>query len=110
VAARYVDSAGQGDALSRAGVDQTEDHIVHSSVWKQVEALLLPKEAMAGGRPITPLHAGHVGLLCTAGLFNGVFGQGDERQIARWRSAKSVTVFEVEEKYSGQRKPDREAE
>ncbi|HET9101547.1 MAG TPA: DUF6094 domain-containing protein [Acidobacteriaceae bacterium] len=79
-------------------LDQIEDLIVHSSAWKQVEALLLPKEEMAGGRPITPLHAGHVGLLCTAGLLNGVFGQSDDRHIARWRSVKSVTVFEVEEK------------
>jgi hypothetical protein len=79
-------------------LDQIEDLIVHSSAWKQVEALLLPKEEMAGGQPITPLHAGHVGLLCTAGLLNGVFGQGDERHIARWRSVKSVTVFEVKEK------------
>jgi hypothetical protein len=35
-------------------LDQIEDLIVHSSAWKQVEALLLPKEEMAGGRPITP--------------------------------------------------------
>ena len=40
----------------------------------------------------------HVGLLCTAGLLNDVFGQGDERHIARWRSVKSVTAFEVKEK------------
>jgi hypothetical protein len=79
-------------------LDQIEDLITHSSAWKQVEALLLPREEMAGGRPITPLHAGHVGLLCTAGLLNGVFGQGDERHIARWRSVKSVTVFEIKEK------------
>jgi hypothetical protein len=44
-------------------LDQIDDLIVSSSAWKQVEALLLPKEEMAGGRPITPLHAGHVGLL-----------------------------------------------
>jgi hypothetical protein len=79
-------------------LDQIEDLIVSSSAWKQVEVLLLPKEAMAGGRPITPLHAGRVGLLCTAGLLNGVFGHGEERHIARWRSVKSVTVFEVKEK------------
>ena len=79
-------------------LDQIEDLVVSSSAWKQVEALLLPKEETAGGRPITPLHAGHVGLLCTAGLLNGVFGQGDDRHIARWRSVKSVTVFEVKEK------------
>jgi hypothetical protein len=49
------------------------------------------------GRPITPLHAGHVGLLCTAGLLNGVFGEGSQRHIARWRTVKTVTVFEVKE-------------
>ena len=37
-----------------------------------------------------------VGLLCTAGLLNGVFGEGENRQIARWRSVKHVTTF-VEE-------------
>ena len=79
-------------------LDQIEDLIVNSSAWKQVEALLLPKEEMAGGRPITPLHVGHVGLLCTAGLLNGVFGHGEERHIARWHSVKSVTVFEVKER------------
>jgi 16S rRNA G966 N2-methylase RsmD len=79
-------------------LDQVEDLIGKSSAWKQAETLLVPKEEMAGGRPITPLHAGHVGLLCTAGLLNGVFGHGDERHIARWRSVKSVTVFEVKEK------------
>jgi hypothetical protein len=78
-------------------LDQIEDFLVSSSAWKQVEALLLPKEETAGGRPITPLHAGHVGLLCTAGLLNGVFGEGSDRHIARWTSVKSVTVFEVEE-------------
>src|SRR6202000_757945 len=78
-------------------LDQIEDLIVHSSAWKQVEGLLLPKEEMAGGRPITPLHGGHVGLLCTAGLLNGVFGQGEERHIARWRSVKHVTEFAEED-------------
>jgi hypothetical protein len=62
-----------------------------------VETFLLPKEEITGGRPITPLHAGHVGLLCTAGLLNGVFGEGSERHIARWRTVKTVTVFEVKE-------------
>jgi hypothetical protein len=52
---------------------------------------------MAGGRPIAPLHGGHVGLLCTAGLLNDVFGQGADRHIARWRSVKHVTTFEVKE-------------
>src|SRR5580658_8884539 len=72
-------------ALSYRGLplDHLEDLVVRSPRWKKVEGLLLPKEEMAGGRPITPLHGGHVGLLCTVSLLNGVFGQGNERHRAR---------------------------
>jgi len=74
-----------------------EDLLSHSGAWKQAAQVLLPNEDMAIGRPITPLHGGHVGLLCIAGLLNGVFGQGEERHIARWRSVKHVTEFEEED-------------
>jgi hypothetical protein len=77
--------------------DTIEDLIPQSPVWKQVAPLLLPKEEMASGRPITPLHAGHVGLLCTAGLLNGVFGDGADRHIARWRSIKHTTTTKEKE-------------
>jgi len=76
--------------------DLLEDLLPHSSAWRQAMPFLAPREDVATGRPITPLHGGHVGLLCTAGLLNGVFGQGDDRHIARWRSVKHVTTF-VEE-------------
>jgi hypothetical protein len=62
-------------------LDQVEDVVLASSTWKQVAPFLLPREQVQTGRPITPLHAGHVGLLCTAGLLNDVFGQGSERHI-----------------------------
>lgn len=78
-------------------LDEIEDVVAVSSVWKQVESFLLPRNEHAVGKPITPLHAGHVGLLCTAGLVNGVFGQGRERHIARWTSVKTETVYVVEE-------------
>jgi hypothetical protein len=45
-------------------LDEIEDLILASPAWKQSAKFLLPKEEMAAGRPITPLHAGHVGLLC----------------------------------------------
>ena len=77
--------------------DLLEDLLPHSGAWRQVGPLLMPNEDIATGRPITPLHGGHVGLLCTAGLLNGVFGQGDDRHIARWRSVKHVTTFVEEE-------------
>jgi hypothetical protein len=77
--------------------DAIEDLIRHSPAWKQVASFLLPKEEMASGQPITPLHAGHVGLLCTAGLLNGVFGEGADRHIARWRSVKYTTITKEKE-------------
>src|ERR1700733_6928458 len=77
--------------------DLLEDLLPHSGAWRQAAPLLMPHEDVATGRPITPLHGGHVGLLCTAGLLNGVFGQGDDRHIARWRSVKHVTTFVEQE-------------
>jgi len=85
-------------ALSYRGLpyDLLEDLLPQSGAWKQTLPFLMPREDVATGRPITPLHGGHVGLLCTAGLLNGVFGQDEDRHIARWRSVKHVTTF-VEE-------------
>ena len=77
--------------------DLIEDLLPHSPAWKQVAPLLLPSDDVATGRPITPLHGGHAGLLCTAGLLNGVFGEGEDRHIARWRSVKHVTTFVEQE-------------
>ena len=57
----------------------------------------MPHEDVATGRPITPLHGGHVGLLCTAGMLNGVFGEGEARHIAHWRSVKFTDHWEEEE-------------
>ena len=73
--------------------DILEDLLPLSGAWRQAAPLLMPRDDVATGRPITPLHGGHVGLLCTAGLLNGVFGEGENRHIARWRSVKHVTTF-----------------
>ena len=78
-------------------LDRLEDLATDSSAWKKVISFLLPKEETAVGRPIIPLHGGHVGLLCTAGLLNGVFGIGKDRHIARWRTVKYVTTFKVKD-------------
>jgi hypothetical protein len=82
--------------------DLLEGLLPHSSAWRQAGPHLMPNEGVATGRPITPLHGGHAGLRCTAGLLNGVFGQGDDRHIARCRSIKHVTTF-VEEEEGGRR-------
>lgn len=98
VCARYTAPASGPVEMGYRGLpyDLLEDLLPHSGAWRQAAPLLLPHDDIATGRPITPLHGGHVGLLCTAGLLNGVFGDGDDRHIARWRSVKHVTTF-VEE-------------
>src|SRR5258708_35635065 len=67
-----------------------------SAAFRQVSLGLLDTGESVRGRTITPLHGGHVGRLCTAGLLDGVFGEGDERHIARWRSIKYVDHWEEE--------------
>jgi hypothetical protein len=93
--APYTVPASGEAALSYRGLpyDSLEDLLPESGAWRQTVPFLIPHEDVATGRPITPLHGGHVGLLCTAGLLNGVFGDGEERHIARWRSVKHVTTF-----------------
>lgn len=85
--------------LSYSGLplDQLEDAVRQSAAWRKVASCLLAKEEVSVGRPITPLHACHVGLLCTAGLLNGVFGEGKDRHIARWRTVKYVTTYTEKE-------------
>jgi hypothetical protein len=82
-------------------LDEIEDLLPHSSAWKKVAGCLLSREEVPIERPITPLHAGHVGLLATAGMLNGVAGSGSDRHIARWQTRKYVTTFtEADESYT----------
>ena len=78
-------------------LDQIEDLLPRSSAYRLAASVLFPKQADISGRPLTPLHGGHVGLLCTAGMLNGVFGEGDTRHIAHWQSVKLVDKSEEEE-------------
>ena len=68
-----------------------------SGAYRQAARVILPKLGHARGRPLTPLHGGHVGLLCTAGMLNGVFGEGEDRHIAHWRSIKFTDHWEEAE-------------
>jgi hypothetical protein len=85
--------------ITHSGIplDDVEDRLLDSGAWANVAPMLLPKREVTGGRPITPLHGGHVGLLATAGMINGVFGKDDERHIARWRPVKYTTVTKEED-------------
>jgi hypothetical protein len=71
-------------------LDQVEDRLVDSPSWEHISNFFTPGRGVTDARPLTPLHAGHVGLMCTSGLMNGVLGEGDNRHIAQWRSIKHV--------------------
>jgi hypothetical protein len=77
--------------------DEIEDKLLESSAYRQVKRVLLREEATVHGRPLTPLHGGHVGLVCTAGMLNGVFGEGDLRHVARWQSRKYTQTWQEED-------------
>ncbi len=74
--------------------DTLEDLLPTSIAWHRTKHALLPDESITSGRPLTPLHGGHVGLLCTAGLMNGAIGEGENRHIAKWRTLKVATTID----------------
>lgn len=86
-------------SLTHVGIplDEVEDLLLESAAYGQARRILLPRQHDVRGRPLTPLHGGHVGLLCTAGMLNGIFGEGEECHIAHWRSVKFTDHWEEEE-------------
>ena len=96
---QYEVPASEQVVLTHVGIplDEVEDLLLESAAYRQAGRVLLPKLNDVKGRPLTPLHGGHVGLLCTAGMLNGVFGEGENRHIAHWRSVKFTDHWEEEE-------------
>jgi hypothetical protein len=78
-------------------LDEVEDLLPQSAAYRQAGRILFAEPVSATGRPLTPLHAGHVGLLACSGLLNGIFGCGDQRHIAFWQAVKVVDKTEEEE-------------
>ncbi len=75
-------------------LDEIEDLLAKSPAYRQASRLLIGKEDRVAGRPLTPLHGGHVGLLAVSGLLNGIFGEGPALHIARWQSVKVTDTIE----------------
>jgi SAM-dependent methyltransferase len=97
--ARYgIPPSGQAQ-LTNLGIplDEVEDLLLSSSAYRQATRLLVREQSDVRGRPLTPLHGGHVGLLCTAGMLNGIFGEGESRHVAHWRSVKFTAHWEETE-------------
>jgi hypothetical protein len=79
-------------------LDEIEDLLPRSSAYRQAARILFPSPATFRGRPLTPLHSGHVALCAVSGMLNGVFGSGKDRHVAAWQAVKVVDRSEeVEE-------------
>jgi Uncharacterised methyltransferase family (DUF6094) len=89
-------------------LDKVEDLLPRSAAYRQASRALIREQSSIKGRPLTPLHGGHVSLLATAGMLNGVFGRGEDRHIAHWRSVKFVDHWEENEPNGTIIKHDRE--
>jgi tRNA1(Val) A37 N6-methylase TrmN6 len=77
-------------------LDLIEELLDTSLAWRQAQRITHAPKTEFSGRPLTPLHKGHVGLLCTSGLLNGVFGSGEDTHVAYWESVKVVDRIEEE--------------
>jgi hypothetical protein len=113
-----TDSADAGYSVPPSGLttlvdqgiplDKVEDLLPQSAAYRQASRILIREHSSVKGRPLTPLHGGHVSLLATAGMLNGVFGEGEDRHIAHWRSVKFVDHWEESEPNGTVIKHDRE--
>ena len=97
--ARYqVPASGPAQLVYRGlPLDEIEDLLPQSTAYRQAGRMLFADPVSATGRPLTPLHSGHVGLLACSGLLNGIFGSNDQRHIAFWQAVKVIDKAEEEE-------------
>lgn len=78
-------------------LDEVEDILPQSAAYRQAGRILFAEPTSAAGRPLTPLHAGHVGLLACSGLLNGIFGSEKQRHISCWQAVKVIDKTEEED-------------
>jgi hypothetical protein len=73
-------------------LDEIEDLLPQSAAYRQAGHILFAEPVFATGRPLTLLHARHVGLLACSGLLNGIFGSTDQRHISFWQAIKEEVI------------------
>jgi len=71
-------------------LDEIEDLLPKSAAYRQASRILFSPPNKIYGRPLTPLHAGHTGLLAVSSMLDGIFGSGAMRHVASWQSVKVV--------------------
>jgi hypothetical protein len=94
----YIPEGGPAKLEYRAlPLDEIEDLLPRSSAYRQAARILFPEPATIKGRPLTPLHGGHVALCAVSGLLNGIFGSGKDLHVAAWQAVKVVDRSEETE-------------
>jgi len=103
VSERYAIPPSSPATITYTGLplDAIEDALQRSVAMQNARGILVRKQQKMTGRPVTPLHKGHVGLLACSGMLNGFFGKGETRHIAHWRSVKYVDEFNEEGEAEG---------
>ena len=104
VSERYAIPPSPPTTITHTGLplDEIEDALQRSVAIRNACGILVRKQQKMTGRPVTPLHKGHVGLLACSGMLNGFFGEGEMRHIAHWRSVKDVDEFNEEGESEGE--------
>jgi SAM-dependent methyltransferase len=93
-----VPEAGPVEMIHRGlPLDVIEDLLPKSAAYRQARRILFAPEVREVGRPLTPLHQGHVALLATSGRLDGIFGQDELRHLARWQGVKTILRLEEED-------------
>ncbi len=93
----YTVPAGRASArLTYHGLpfDAIEDLLPSSRAYREATRSVFAPPIQVAGRPLTPLHEGHAGILSCSGLLNGVFGTGSLRHVACWQTGKKVDHIE----------------
>ncbi len=74
--------------------DAIEDLLPFSRAYREAVRSVFAPPIQVAGRPLTPLHEGHAGILSCSGLLNGVFGTGPLRHVACWQTSKKIDHIE----------------
>jgi hypothetical protein len=63
-------------------LDDIEELLAKSAAYRQASPILFGLVNRAAGRPLTPLHAGHLALLAVGSGLDGIFGSGENHHVA----------------------------
>jgi hypothetical protein len=69
-------------------LDVIEDLLPKSAAYRQAHRILFGPPKGITGRPLTPLHGGHIALCAVSGMLDGIFGSGEDRHVAAWNAVK----------------------